>query len=138
MADPTTPGAPAPAPEPPKAADAAQKKQTVRISLPPKPAAGPSIKIPAPAAAPAAAQAAAAPAAAPAATTPPAPAAAPAAAKPAAPAPAVKPAAAPAPVAAARPAAVTVSPLEIGLAFATVVVGICIIVRLLFLVPAAS
>lgn len=42
MADPNSPGVHlAPAPEPPKAADAAQKKQTVRISLPPKPAAGP-------------------------------------------------------------------------------------------------
>lgn len=135
MADPTNPAAPAPAPapapEPPKASDAAQKKQTVRISLPPKPAAGPSIKIPAPGAP-------AAPAVAPVAQAAAAPAAPAAARPPAAPAPAAKPVAA-APVAPARPTVVTgVGPLEIGLAFATVAVGVGIIVRLLFLVPAAS
>jgi hypothetical protein len=127
MADPNTPVPPAP--EPPKPADAAAKKQTVRISLPPKPAGGPSIKIPA---------AAAAPAAAPVATTTAVPAAAAPAAPPkpavaAAPATPARPAPAPA-----RPAAPAVSGVDVGLAFATVALAIGTIVSLLFLVPTAS
>lgn len=100
-------------PRPSEAPKVAPKKETVRISLPPKPTASPTIKLPAmPAGAPAAAKAA--PAAAPAAAAP-APAAAPSSKAPApptppkgganvkvsAPAPA---AAAPRPVAAGRPA----------------------------------
>lgn len=77
------------------------KKETVRINLPPKPTAAPTIKIPAPSAIHAAAPAAAASAA------PAAPrASAPAASAPAAAAPASRPAAAPAaPAPATRPAA---------------------------------
>ena len=84
---PVGPGATPPAP--PKASESGKiqpKKETVRINLPPKPTAAPTIKIPAPSAihaaasaAPAAAAAPAAPAAAPAAPRPLAPAAAPAA-----------------------------------------------------------
>ncbi len=118
-----TPVPPTPPPQP--GADAVQKKQTVRISLPPKPAGGPSIRIPtaapaapaasAPAAAPSAPAAPAAPAAIAKAATPAAP-----AAKPAAPAPA--PAARPAP----RPASggSKVSGLDVGLAFASALLGI--------------
>lgn len=97
-------------PQPSEAPKVAPKKETVRISLPPKPTASPTIKLPAmPAGAPAAAKAA--PAAAPA-----APAAAPASRAPAPPTPpkggaSVKvsaptpSSAAPRPVAASRPAA---------------------------------
>src|SRR5687767_12291597 len=97
----TPPGAP---PKPSESGKIQPKKETVRINLPPKPTAAPTIKIPAPsaihAAAPAAAASAAAPAAPRAATTS-APAAAPAAST-AAP----RAAAAPAPATAApRPAA---------------------------------
>lgn len=128
-----TPVPPAPGGgEPPTPADAAQKKQTVRISLPPRSAAGGSvtqkIKLPTPGAAPAARPAAAAPA--PAAAAPaPAPAAAPAGSS-MAKAPAAAPgktAAAPAPAArpAPRPrAASPVGGLEVGLAFAVVAVAI--------------
>jgi len=70
MSETTPPVTPPAAAEPPKPAEAsAQKKQTVRISLPPKPAGGPSIRVPAAAApaapAPAAVAAPAAPVAAP-------------------------------------------------------------------------
>jgi hypothetical protein len=51
MSENTPPVNPPAAAEPPKPAEAsAQKKQTVRISLPPKPAGGPSIRVPAAAA----------------------------------------------------------------------------------------
>ena len=130
MSEPTSPTPPSPetAAEAPKPADSAQKKQTVRISLPPKPAGGPSIKIPAPAAAPVgsaqtAAPAIAAPAAAPALKAAPAPAAAPAPNRPAAPT-------------APRPAAVSM--LDVGLAFATVLVVIAGIVVVLMIVPKGS
>jgi len=46
---PNTPEAPAP-PKPAEAAKVQPKKETVRISLPPKPTAAPTIKIPTPAA----------------------------------------------------------------------------------------
>jgi hypothetical protein len=136
MSEPTSPTPPSPetAAEAPKPADSAQKKQTVRISLPPKPAGGPSIKIPAPVAAPTAsaqtamsvaAPVAAAPsvAAAPAAKSAPAPAAAPAPSRPTAPP-------------AARPAAVSM--LDVGLAFATVLVGIAIAVMIFIEAPKGS
>ena len=100
MSENTPPVNPPAAAEPPKPAEAsAQKKQTVRISLPPKPAGGPSIRVPA----------AAAPA--------PAPVSAPAAPA----APAAKPAA-PASRPAAKPA--SISGLDMGLAFAAMVLGI--------------
>jgi hypothetical protein len=129
MSETTPPVNPPAAAEPPKPAEAsAQKKQTVRISLPPKPAGGPSIRVPA-AAAPTPA-----PVAAPAAPAVPAPAASVAAAPVAshAPAPAAKPAAAPAAPAAkpaapaSRPAAkpASISGLDMGLAFAAMVLGI--------------
>ena len=103
MSETTPPVNPPAAAEPPKPAEAsAQKKQTVRISLPPKPAGGPSIRVPA----------AAAPA--------PAPVAAPAA--PAVPAPAASVAASHAPAPAAKPA--SISGLDMGLAFAAMVLGI--------------
>lgn len=128
MSENTPPVNPPAAAEPPKTAEASgQKKQTVRISLPPKPAGGPSIRVPA-AAAPSPAQVAA-----PATPAVPAPAAAPMAAAPAA-SPAAKAAAAPAGAAAkpaagapaARPAAksASLSGLDLGLAFATMVLGI--------------
>lgn len=125
-----SPDVPGATPETAKPADAAQKKQTVRISLPPKPAGGPSIRLPAAGAAPAPVAAATAAPAAPAAPAaarpaPPAPpTSAPAmgmsggAAKPAAPAAAA--AAAPAAKAVAAPARASVSGLDIGLALATV------------------
>ena len=37
-----------------------------------------------------------------------------------------------------RPAVASVSPIDVGLAFATVVIGLAVVVRLLFLVPVAS
>ena len=147
MAD-NTPNIPAggtpPPPAPPKPGESGKiqpKKETVRINLPPKPTAAPTIKIPAPAAIHAAAPAApaapkappAAPAAAPAAAkAPPAGApAAPAAAK----APAVAPAAAPAP---ARPAPVVYSgggldTVDKVLAIAAAVVAIGALVRVFML-----
>jgi hypothetical protein len=121
---------------PPKPAEAAKvqpKKETVRINLPPKPTAAPTIKIPAPT--PAAPPAAAKPAAAA------APSPAPAAAAPAAvPAP---------PTAAPRPVAVTSAPrlapsprpavaqgltgLDQGLAIAAAVIALLVVVRVLLL-----
>ena len=120
---------PTPPPDavPPKAPEAAKvqpKKETVRITLPPKPTAAPSIKIPSapqppqpptPPAAPAAAAPASAPAAA-------APAAAPAAPKPAAPAPTAPRASAP--KASSAPA---VSGLDKGLAIVAVIVGLAVV-----------
>jgi hypothetical protein len=120
MSETTPPVNPPAAAEPQNPAEAsAQKKQTVRISLPPKPAGGPSIRVPVAAApAPAPVSAPASPAVpAPAATVAAAP-----AAKPAAPAaPAVKPAA-PVSRPAAKPA--SISGLDMGLAFAAMVLGI--------------
>lgn len=144
--NPTPPDAPVP-PKPPEAAKIQPKKETVRISLPPKPTASPTIKLPTlPAGGPAvgAAPAAAAPAtaggAAPAAPRPPtagSPGLAVAGAAPAAPASAARPATntgAPAPrppgatTAAPRPAAAggarKISGLDMGLGIAAAVVGI--------------
>jgi hypothetical protein len=128
MSETTPPVNPPAAAEPQNPAEAsAQKKQTVRISLPPKPAGGPSIRVPV------AAASAPAPVSAPASPAVPAPAAAVAAApaashsaapaaKPAAPAaPAAKPAA-PVSRPAAKPA--SISGLDMGLAFAAMVLGI--------------
>ena len=102
----TPSGAP---PKPSESGKIQPKKETVRINLPPKPTAAPTIKLPAPSAIHAAAPASAAPAAAPAApraAAPGAPAAAPVAAS-AAPRPAAAPAtAAPRPAPAPRYAAV--------------------------------
>ncbi len=146
------PGAPGATPEPPKPADAAQKKQTVRISLPPKPAGGPSIRMPStvPAPVPAAATPAASAApmapssAAPSAPRPLTPgAAAPmgmssAAHKPAMPAAAhaapVGKAAPPAPRPAAR-ANAGVSGLDVGLAFATVLCSLATVAALFLYQP---
>ena len=120
MSETTPPVNPPAAAEPQNPAEAsAQKKQTVRISLPPKPAGGPSIRVPVAAApAPAPVSSPASPAVpAPAATVAAAP-----AAKPAAPAaPAAKPAA-PVSRPAAKPA--SISGLDMGLAFAAMVLGI--------------
>jgi hypothetical protein len=112
-------------PKPIEAAKVQPKKETVRINLPPKPTAAPTIKIPAPAA----------PMAAKSAATPPAvPASAPAAAPPAAPArpvvatPQMRPAAAP------RAAAVSgVSGLDKALAIAAAVIGVLALVRVFLL-----
>lgn len=109
-----------------------QKKQTVRISLPPKPAGGPSIKIPSPSAPVGSAQTAAP--AAPAAAAP----VAAAPAKPAAPAaPAAAPAR-PAPVTQAVRQTATISMLDVGLAFATVVVVITVAVMIFLEAPKIS
>jgi hypothetical protein len=125
---------------PPKPAEAAKvqpKKETVRINLPPKPAATPGVRIPGPAA-----QAPPPPAAAPA-PAPPPPAAAPVA-RPAAPvaAPVGAPVAAPvarppAPVAAAQPAA-TLGGLDkvLCIVAAVVAVGVlAVVARLITLFP---
>ncbi len=111
------------------------KKETVRINLPPKPTAAPTIKLPTlppggptgaasiPSAAPASAAAAPAPAAAPRASS------APVAQRPAAaPAPAQRPA--PARAAAAAP---TVSGLDVGLAIAAMVTGLAALASVLYL-----
>jgi hypothetical protein len=128
-----TPVPPAPGGVPSKAPEAAKvqpKKETVRITLPPKPSASPTIKIPAPptpAARPAAP--AAAPAAAAAAT--PAPAPAPAAPRPtaAAAAPAPRPAVAPRPVAVVP----AISGVDKGLAIAAAVLALGALVSVLLL-----
>ena len=129
MSETTPPVNPPAAAEPQIPAEAsAQKKQTVRISLPPKPAGGPSIRVPSAAAAPA--PVSAAPAAAPAAPAPAASVAAASMSSHAAKAPAAAPVAA-APVAkpaapASRPAAkpASISGLDMGLAFAAMALGI--------------
>ena len=128
MSETTPPVNPPAAAEPPKPAEAsAQKKQTVRISLPPKPAGGPSIRVPA-AAAPSPA-----PVSAPVAPAVPTPPAAPTAAAPSAPAAAKAAPAAPAAAPVAKPAAPAVRPaaqaasiggVDVGLAFAAMVLGI--------------
>src|SRR5438876_10312631 len=113
--------------KPAEAAKVQPKKETVRINLPPKPTAAPTIKLPAPApAAPAAAPVAAAPA--------PAPAHAPAP-----PTPAPRPAAAP--TATARPAApqrrapvmTGVIGLDKALALAAALIAVLVLVRVLML-----
>ncbi|MGA1238823.1 MAG: hypothetical protein ACO34E_18385 [Limisphaerales bacterium] len=114
-------------PKPPEAAKVQPKKETVRITLPPKPTAAPTIKIPAPAIAAATAKAPAAPAAAPAA-------AAPAAAAPAARAGGAAPA--PRPAMAPRPAVAAVSGLDKGLAIAAVVLSVAVVVRLVLITMA--
>src|SRR5262245_60578204 len=127
MAD-NTPN-PAPGAVPPRPGEAAKvqpKKETVRINLPPKPTAAPTIKIPAPppaAPAPVAAAApvAAGPAAAPA---PPTPAPKPAGVPPA-PTPAPRPASGPRP--APMAAMTSVSGLDKGLAMAAAVIGIAVV-----------
>lgn len=113
---------------PPKPAEVAKvqpKKETVRINLPPKPSAAPTIKLPTP---PAAAQAPA----------PPVPAAAPSAAPVTAPSAApVARAAAPAaprtPMPMAHSAAAGVSTIDKGLAIAVALVGVIGVVRVLML-----
>ena len=113
---------------PPKPAEAAKvqpKKETVRINLPPKPTAAPTIKIPAPSAVAAATPAPAAPVA-----------AAPAAAAPAAPAvarPAAAPAPRPAPVSRPMPVAAGISGLDTGLAIGAAVLGVVAVVRVFML-----
>jgi hypothetical protein len=144
-----TPGVP---PVPPKKAETGKvqpKKETVRISLPPKPTSAPTIRLPTlPAAGPSPAAAPAAPVA-PALTgaTPgrmpslPAPTAAPGTARAAAPTtpPGARPAAPAAPAPAARPApapapaAKGVSGLDIGLAIAAAVVGLGAVVSVFLL-----
>ncbi len=126
----STPPAGAIPPKPPEAAKVQPKKETVRINLPPKPTAVPTIKIPAPAAAPPAAKAAAPAAAAAAAPV----AAAPAAAAPAAPArPAGAPAGRPAPALRPASAAAAISGVDLGLAITAAVVCVLAFVRVLLL-----
>lgn len=112
------------------------KKETVRINLPPKPTAAPTVKIPAPSAAAAAKPAAAAPAAAggAAGSTQKLPSAAPKAA-PAAPATAAKSPAKPSPAMAPRASAApaTVSGADKGLAIAAIIVSLLVAARLFFL-----
>ena len=135
MADPTPtpPGAPVP-PKPPEAAKVQPKKETVRINLPPKPTAAPTIKIPSPAAVAAAAPAASAPAvgASPGVAAAP-PAAAPArAAAPMAAAPVAAAPARPAPVRSAT-AAPAVNTIDMVLALVAAVVGLAVVVRVFLL-----
>jgi len=127
---PNTPAGAVP-PKPAEAAKVQPKKETVRINLPPKPTAAPTIKIPAPApvaptaaAAPVAAAApGAAPAAAPAAPTP--------APRPAASAPSVAsaPAARPSPAPRPQMSAPAVSGLDKGLAIAVALIGLLVLAR---------
>src|SRR4051794_28891345 len=119
---PSLPGGAVP-PQPPESSKVQPKKETVRINLPPKPSAAPTIKLPTlppggPAAGPGAPSMSAAPAAAPA---PRAAAAAPAAATRPAPAPAV---AAPRPSAAPVAAARSVRGLDKVLAGLAAVIGL--------------
>ena len=131
---PNTPSGAVP-PKPAEAAKVQPKKETVRINLPPKPTAAPTIKLPTlppggptgaasiPAAASASAAAAPAPTAAPRASS------APVAQRPAAaPAPASRPA--PARAASAAP---TVSGLDVGLAIAAMITGIAALASVLYL-----
>src|SRR3954469_6169068 len=137
MADniPSLPGGAVP-PQPPEGSKVQPKKETVRINLPPKPSAAPTIKLPtlppggpAAAAAPAAAlsTAAAAPAHAP---SPPRPGGA-APASPAATRPA--PAATPRPAPMALPARPAVSGLDTALAIAAAVIGLAAVASTLYL-----
>lgn len=116
-------------PKAPEAAKVQPKKETVRINLPPKPTASPTIKIPSPAAVAAVAPAAAAPAAVA------APATGPRAAAPASAAPA--PAAPPRPTAAAAPrraaSSAGIGTIDKVLAIAAALVGILVAVRVVTL-----
>ena len=128
MSDPnSTPSGGDVPPKPPEAAKVQPKKETVRINLPPKPSAVPTIKIPAP---PAPAAATARPASTVAAGSP-----APAGVVHAAAAPPLAPrVVASAPLArspvAMRPSAPAVSGLDTGLAIAGVVLSVAVLVRL--------
>jgi len=127
MSDPnSTPSGGDVPPKPPEAAKVQPKKETVRINLPPKPSAVPTIKIPAP---PAPAAVTARPVAAMGAAS-----AAPAAAHAAAAPPSAPRVVASAPVvrspAAMRPSAPAVSGLDTGLAIAGVVLCVAVLVRL--------
>jgi hypothetical protein len=135
------PAVPPAPPAPPKASESGKiqpKKETVRINLPPKPTAAPTIKIPAPsaihAAAPAAAASAAAPAAA-AGAAPGAPAGAQKAAAPASAPVASRPAPAPAPARAAAPVygGGGLDAIDKGLAIGAGVVAVAVLVRVLTL-----
>ena len=125
---------------PPKPAEAAKvqpKKETVRINLPPKPAAGPTIKIPGPAAPVAVTAAPVTPptsSAAPVATTTTAAATVSTGSAPATSAPAQRAAAPAAARPAPRPAMVSgVSGLDKILAIVSAVVGLAVLVRILML-----
>ena len=131
---PSTPPGAVP-PKPGEGAKVQPKKETVRISLPPKPTAAPTIKIPTPAAvaSPAVSAAAAPAASAPAGAPPPPPAPRPA---PSAPALTTAPSAAAAPRmapsrASAAPTGLTM--LDNGLAIAAAVLGAIALVRVLLL-----
>ncbi|PYM16393.1 MAG: hypothetical protein DME18_01595 [Verrucomicrobia bacterium] len=123
---PNTPSGAVP-PRPAEAAKVQPKKETVRINLPPKPTAAPTIKIPAPA--PTASAAPVAAPVAPAATHAPAPAAPTPAPRSAAAAPAGRPAPAP------RLAPVTagVGGLDRALAIGAAVIAVVVLVRVLML-----
>lgn len=126
---------PSTSPVPPKPGEAAKvqpKKETVRIALPPKPTAAPTVRLPAPAPAAAAPAAAAAPVAA--GAPKPAPAAAPAAPK----APTAAPAAAasaPMPRPSLAPASMGggISGLDKGLAIAAAVVGLAFLLHVVLI-----
>ena len=116
-------------PKPSESAKVQPKKETVRINLPPKPTAAPTIKIPSPAAVAAATPAPAAPmAAGTAASVPAAPVSAGRAAV-------AAPAAAPRPVPAARPmrTAPALSAVDKGLAIAAAIVTLLAFVRVFML-----
>ncbi|MSU61517.1 MAG: hypothetical protein EXS31_03830 [Pedosphaera sp.] len=114
------PPAGAAAPKPAEASKVQPKKETVRINLPPKPTASPTIKIPAPAAMAAAAAAPAAPASGHAASAAPKAAAA-------------APAAPSRPMPRSAPTGARVSALDTVLALVAAVVGIAAVVRLFLL-----
>lgn len=121
-------------PKPPEAAKVQPKKETVRINLPPKPTAAPTIKIPAPSAPAAPAVAKAAVAAAPAAAAPPS--AAPAAASPPTAAAAPKTVGAPAavrPPGPARAPVAALSGMDKGLAIAAAVLAVAAFIRVFLL-----
>ncbi|MBL9138899.1 MAG: hypothetical protein JNK85_23725 [Verrucomicrobiales bacterium] len=128
---------PSTSPVPPKPGEAAKvqpKKETVRIALPPKPTAAPTVRLPAPAPAAAApSTAAAAPVAV--GAPKPAPAAAPAAAAPKAPTGA--PASAPAPMSRPTMAPASfgggISGLDKGLAIAAAVVGLAFLLHVVLI-----
>src|SRR5262245_11746334 len=139
---PTSPGGPVPPPKPAEAAKVQPKKETVRISLPPKPSAAPTIRMPSspaggpPVSAPVAAPGVAAAPVAPVAARPPTGGATaspgsttgPAVARPPTstgiPSPRPAGAGPPIPRAAAAPAARRVSGLDTGLAIAAAIVGL--------------
>lgn len=122
-----TPPSPPVPPSPGEAAKVQPKKETVRIALPPKPTAAPTVRLPAPAAGPAsAASASAAPKAAPA---PPQPPAAPSRAAAPAPSSAPAPAAAPRPMAAPMSYGSSISGLDKGLAIAAAVCGLAFLIH---------